>query len=832
MSDAATTDVAAPPSPVGAQTLDELTRRLVALRAWAGDPSYAEIARTIGADRSAGTRPNRTAPGKVTIYDCFRLGRRRVDIELLVDIVGALGAEPHMSEWRQAHRAILLGRAAARLVRVYDHLPPTTDPFVGRADELRLLGETEQVSLIVGMPGVGKTELALHAAHGEAAGYDACFYVNLRGYSVEHQPADPAAVLESLLRQLDVTPSVIHGATLMRRSALLAEVATRLRLLLVIDNAREADQVLPLLPGGSARVLITSRRALALPDAQQVNLAPLSAAHSLELLSVASGTELPPDPATRRLVDLCGHLPLHLRVVAAHLANTPTWSMQDQVRRLESTPPERAVRAALDASYAGLQPAEQRLLRLLALHPGHDVSTQAAAALADVDVAEARRLIDGLVHEHLLEHEHGMHRLHDVIRAYATALGVEKDPRSDQVAALERLLTHYRRWTACAVRHIRPDEITAPESDEIDGPELFGVEAARRWLVAECENVVATAWEAGMLGFVDELAVLADILQAWLEADVRFGEMETLYRAMTESSSAVHQRDGARHLGRVFDMTGRLDDALRWSQKAVELDPDGDDIASRNQLGNILLRHGRVEEASESFELALDVARRTGNRFREGRGLGNLSSVSTFLGQLELAESQLREAMEISATEGDLENVSITATNLSGVLTTVSRYDEAVEALQQSIDIDQQLGLRLQVPGSMRRMAFIRAQQGHTDDALTLLGAAIDSSTALGLPVCVGESLTIRGEIHLGAGAPSVAQTDFRRALRIGEETGSTWVILDATMGLAHVCLHRGESDEARPLFAAALEKARTTGAPEMIERARAGLAACGPPEA
>jgi len=139
-----------------------------------------------------------------------------------------------------------------------------------------------------------------------------------------------------------------------------------------------------------------------------------------------------------------------------------------------------------------------------------------------------------------VEHDEGMHRLHDVIRAYAAARGLEQDPRSGQLASVQRLLGHYRRWAACAVRLLRLDETSAEDGTDV---ELAGAEEARAWLEAECENVVATALEAGRLGLADELARLAGILHPWLEEDVRFGEMETLHRAMTDSQ--IHRREPA-----------------------------------------------------------------------------------------------------------------------------------------------------------------------------------------------------------------------------------------------------------------------------------------------
>ena len=254
--------VPAPPDPGQARSLDDLADRLRLLKAWAGNPSYGSITARVNAAWTETGRPPAELPGKTTVVDCFRPGRRRVNADLVVAVVQALLPDiGYTSQWRQA-LAMIGGQAeAAGQVRVQDELPPALPTFTGRPGELDQLGRAAQrggaVCVITGMAGVGKTQLAVRAAQRaiqvSKTPIDQVLFVNLRGFDRTGPPADPAAVLEGFLRLLGVPAHLIPPDRSGRSRAFRARLAT-IRSVIVLDNAADAEQVAPLLPEPGASV--------------------------------------------------------------------------------------------------------------------------------------------------------------------------------------------------------------------------------------------------------------------------------------------------------------------------------------------------------------------------------------------------------------------------------------------------------------------------------------------------------------------------------------------------------------------------------------------------
>ncbi len=443
-----------PPSPLGVRSHDELTERLRALRAWAGGPSYAAITRRIAAARAARNVPSvdRT-PGRVTVYSCFQPGRRRLDAELVVDVVGALGvAEADAIAWRQACRTVGGAIGPAAVVSVSAALPARPTAFIGRHDELELVRSAPDAAVIAieGMAGIGKSQFAVHASHelmGGGRGRDVRLFADLRGFDVDPGPADPEAVLDGFLRLLAVPGSEIDHRDLPARVARYRAALRDRSVLIVLDNAASGDQVAPLLPDGpNCLVLVTSRRRLDI-DAVSVPLAALDPTESVELLGAAAGADrMASEPeAAARIAELCGHLPLDLAVTGADIRRRAGWSLADIVARLESIPRGEAVRPALAASYHSLPSDHRELFRLLALHPGRHISVAAAAALGGVDRTAARAVLDRLLVEHLLAPvPRGRYEFHTLVRSYALLQVIEEVPHSAQHAALTRLQDYYR----------------------------------------------------------------------------------------------------------------------------------------------------------------------------------------------------------------------------------------------------------------------------------------------------------------------------------------------------------------------------------------------------
>lgn len=442
------------------RTLDELVEGLRALRAEAGEPSYSEIVRRICALRARRGLPEaERVPGRITVYDCFRIGRRRMDPELLSDVVRALGADP--APWLRALRHALAGTAAAApspAVAAAGQDPAGTGPPAfagwpahcpGRERELALLaGGARGVTVVAGMPGVGKTRLALCAAR-RMPGRGGRLYAALRGFDPSGPPADPHAVLGALLRGLGVPDGRVSRLTRAERGSLYRRLTAERAAVVVLDDAAGTGQVRELLPGAGARALITSRRDLSGLGAPSLTLAPLAPRDSLKLLAEAAGEErLSAEPvAAARIAEICGQLPLELAVAAEEIARRPGWSLADHVHRLEAAPGSPGLLAALDASYRGLDAPARWVFRLLGLHPAGIITPAGAAALAACSEPVAAGALERLRADHLLSPvRHGDdprgpgYVLHELVRRHARRLVTADVPYSAQRAAIGRLM--------------------------------------------------------------------------------------------------------------------------------------------------------------------------------------------------------------------------------------------------------------------------------------------------------------------------------------------------------------------------------------------------------
>ncbi len=469
------------PDPGQAGTIDELVERLRRLKVWAGDPSYEVIAGRVHAAWAAAGRPAAELPGKNTVAECFKAGRRRMNPDLVAAVVGALHPDVgYVAQWRQSLRVVAGKAQAAAQVRVQDRLPQDLAGFTGRTAELarirgalhqgRVNGAAAVISAIAGMAGVGKTQLAVHVGHllANEKRFDRVLFVNLRGFHPDaaQPPADPAAVLDGFLRILGVPGQQIPH-DLDARAAAYRDQLAGTRTLVMLDNAADADQVRPLLPHATGcPVLVTSRCDLTdLHPATHLTVDVFTPAESRQYLTgAAPQTPVGDDPdAAARIAARCGHLPLALGLVAGHIRAKPGWTLTDHADRLDEHHHhgrlDTGIQAALDLSYQHLPTDQQRLLRLMALHPGQDIDAYAAAALADTDLDTAQAHLDNLYRDHLLQQTApGRYTFHDLVRAYATSRASDDDPPPQRRAALTRLFDFYLAVAATAMDTLYPAE--------------------------------------------------------------------------------------------------------------------------------------------------------------------------------------------------------------------------------------------------------------------------------------------------------------------------------------------------------------------------------------
>jgi DNA-binding SARP family transcriptional activator len=557
-------------------------------------------------------------------------------------------------------------------------LPYDLPDFAGRAADLeRLLrpGATAMViNAIDGMAGVGKTALAVHAAHRLAERYpDGRLFCDLHAHTAGAEPVGAAAALERLLRMLGVPPEQIPVDLDARSARWRAELAAR-RVLVVLDNAASAAQVRPLLPGSPhCLVLVTSRRRLGVLDgATLLSLDVLPPDEALDLFAAITDRALAEPAAAAEVVALCGHLPLAIRIAATRLAHRPQWTVAELAGRLraergrlaELTLADRGVSSAFALSYAQLEPAQRRLFRLLGLHPGADFDAWSAAALADLPPARAEDVLEGLVDAHLLRSAGaGRYSFHDLLRDYARDLA----PR-DAGRATDRLHDYLLATATAATdlinpgaRRFEPDLTAAPRQP----PPLPDLDAALAWLTAEHATLVAVAradpgWQLACVlrGYFEHRGHFTDwrgtAEHALAVADCPLGTILLHFGLGALAMWTGHLDEGMDHfrqalaaaqddrdlaaaaltsLGMLAHLAGRDREAARYLRRALAT-AGGARTAplARNNLGLAQARLGRGAAAVESHRQALDQARRAGSVAAERAVLLGLGETSLRLG--------------------------------------------------------------------------------------------------------------------------------------------------------------------------------------------------------
>lgn len=683
--------------------------------------------------------------------------RARLSAELGVEPVPRL----------QAVYARLLAQTPARRTppavrRTPRQLPADVPGFVGRADALALLDHaaaTSPVATVSGTAGVGKTTLAVHWAHSVADRFpDGQLYVNLRGFDPDRPPVDPTDAIHGFLDALRVPPELIP-ADADGQAALYRSMLAGRRMLVLLDNARDARQARPLLPGSAdCLTVVTSRD-------QLLGLRTTAGARSvtLDLPPVADARELVirriGDRATveRRIVDelvaLCARLPLALAVAAARVAEQPD-SLEYRVAELRAASGGLEAFAADDAtidlrsvfswSYDGLSGPAARLFRLVGSAPGPDIGTAAAAALAGLDADAVRPLLAELTRAHLLnEQRPGRYGAHDLLRAYAAELAgagtQERDP------ALRRLLDHYLATALAASRPLRSDRETyEPVPPPAAGPEvaepIAGPDAARAWFAAERRTLLAAVDAAADRGHPVHAWQLAWALT--IDLDWR-GRWRDIARVNSSALLAVRVLDDTepiahlhRLLGRAYGYLDRHDDADAHLQRALTLYAAHDDLVGQartlRSLGVVKERTGRHEESLDHDLAALELFRRIGQPAGLAGALNAVGWGHALLGRYEQTLEFAGQALEILRGLDDRLAEAATLDTLGFAHHGLGAYDRAVDCFERALDLLRELdGLYYEVV-TLRKLADSHEAAGDTDAAARVRQVAIAALDELG----------------------------------------------------------------------------------------------------
>ncbi|WP_238598593.1 AfsR/SARP family transcriptional regulator [Saccharothrix sp. ALI-22-I] len=712
-----------------------------------------------------------------------------------------LGIEPGR-ELQELHVQVLQGdEPASAPVARPAQLPHDVRGFTGRQAELARLDDAG-IWVITGAAGVGKTALAVHWARRVRDRFpDGQLYVDLRGFDADHEPVPPAIALAQLLRALGQQrlPSEVDELAALYRTVL----ADR-EVLVLLDNARDAEQVTPLLPP-SGMVLVTSRHRLgdlvAHRGARLLPLTVLPAADSRALLTEVLGLPQSPGPSSSgpsgsaecsdsldELARLCGHLPLALRIAAANLGSEPR--VDELVAELRTDPltgltvdgaDESPLTRAFGVSYAALTPGSQRLFRLLGLVPGADFTPRVAAALLDVPVPAAGRLLHRLAAAHLVEqHGPGRFRFHDLVRDYARTFCGED-------GAWDRLVEFHLAAADAVDRHFSRHPLRLPrDADPLCEVDFASSAEAVAWLEAEHDNLTAVLRQAAVQGPHPAAWYLADAIRSvflhrglraeWL--DVAFPVLEAA-RGVPRVEALMRQGIGAAcvHLG-------RRDEAIRHLEAALLAHRDADwpegEAATANSLGIALLASGRYTEASELFARSLGAGTRTDRMM----ALNNLGFVERQLGCVETAYEHLERALAIALEDGSQWGEAVARVNLGYVLRSRGDLPGAREHLMEACALHRHLGNRYGEASALIGLSLVRTDSNDVEraradatEALTVARREENRETEVG-------ALTALGTAEAAAGRLDQAETHHRQAVDLARRWGSPWQVAEALAAL------------------------------------------------
>jgi tetratricopeptide (TPR) repeat protein len=735
---------------------------------------------------------------------------------------------------------------------------PADEGFTGRAGELTVLSWIlasdpvgSAVAMVAGSAGVGKTALVLRAARTALDSFGGgVLFVDLHGYD-DVRRVDPQAALATLLRALGVPgeqlPPEQADRELLYRSTLAELADADQRVLVVADNAASPDQVMPLRPGTSVhRLVVTSRHTMPIPGARRVELDVLPTEDAIAVVATAltatdpEDTRVAVDPAAaQRLVELCGCLPLALRISAELLADQPTRPLADLVAILDT---ERnrlaelaygdsvAVRLAFDASYRDLPADQARLFCLLPVNPGPFVDNEAAGALLGVATDVARRRLAGLRRAHLVQQAPGDagYHLHDLLALYADERRADEVPAAEQAAATERLLAHYLSTTQAADAYVDAqlaDEQASRFADRAD---------ALAWLDGQRQNVVAAVALAAEGGY-DQVAsdlpagltAYFDLRGYWIDwaevsllgaaaarrlgdPDAEAGHLNGLGLAYRTPGWAGRALEYFRQAGELYAGVGNqageagafmnigttelsLHDVaagMEHIERAIGLyEADGDvygEAIALVSIGGAYQSAGRLDDALAAYERAAPLFPAIGDRQGEGKVVGNIGVVLLGLERYEDAVAYLEHALELHRGTGDRYGELATLTDLGHGLAALGQDDEARSCHVAALALIEGLA-------DVEAQARALVQLGMSESAYRRFAEA-EEALSLAVPRCAGDRFR-EGQALLGLGIVYwstdrlvEAEETQRRVITINEEIDNPYGVATAFsyLGLIH----------------------------------------------
>jgi tetratricopeptide (TPR) repeat protein len=841
-----------------AQVTDLVRAGLVAfsdVAADAGDPEVAipaleRLAEEDPLDETVHARLITTlgAAGRVTdAIRAFERVRQQLSVELGVGPGRAL---------RRAHESVLAtDRPPTPSIRP-GLLPATVPDFVGRRPELNRVLDAllarggpgtasppgTRTVAVTGRAGLGKTALAVHAAHEARSRFpDGQLYAQLHGAGA--QPADPGQVLARFLRALGVAGQRIPADAEERAELYRALLAER-RVLVVLDDAAGEAQVRPLLPGGAGcAVLVTSRRRLPALGATSLELDVLDDKTGAELLARIVGadrTSAQPD-RVGDLVGLCGGVPLALRIAGGRLARLPHrdvgWLVErlaDDRRRLdELVLDDLEIRAGLGSSCRALPEQARRLFRRLGLLAAPDLPSWAAAGLTGESVAQTEDLLDTLVDALLVDvagvdaAQQTRYRLHDLIRVYAHELAEAEEPAAERDAAVTRALEAWYAAAHQASRQIghRFPAVPGPGPDARP-PTLVSDPAA--WFEAERAALVAAVGQAHEVG-ADELCWrIAGCVDEFLESvggyDEWAGVHATAMAAARRSGSRAGEARIRLGLGELSADQDRYSEALRHFDAglaaAAGLDDPLTEAHLRRAAGVAARVAGQIQRARADLEAAAAVFRAHGHRPGLAATAHGLGAIHREQGRLADAAECYRTALAAFEELGDEFTVAGVLCSLGNVHRLSGRPDEADVCLRRGLELSRKIGSQVMEALVLGYLGELRVVTGDLTAARDLLTRARDLSTEIDEQFGLGLALRGLGQVQNAAGEHAAAETTLARALEIWDRMEAPLWQARTLQTLGDTLSAAGHAERAVTVWQEARKIFETLDAPEAAELA------------
>ncbi|MBT2505435.1 tetratricopeptide repeat protein [Streptomyces sp. ISL-98] len=686
-------------------------------------------------------------------------------------------------------------------------LPATVPDFTGRASFVRELSDrlaaaessVMAVSALAGIGGVGKTTLAVHVAHAARPHFpDGQLYVDLQGAG--SRAAEPETVLGAFLRALGTADTSIPD-TLDERAALYRSTLDGRRILVLLDNARDASQIRPLLPGTTGcAALVTSRaRMVDLAGAHLIDLDVMSPDEALQLFTKIVGAERVASEreAALDVVGACGFLPLAIRIAAARLAARRTWTVSvlaaklaDERRRLDELQAgDLAVKATFELGYGQLEPAQARAFRLLGLADGPDISLAAAAAVLDKPLQDTEDLLESLVDTSLLESAApGRYRYHDLVRLYARACAErDEQPPQEREMALSRLLDFYLATAARVYALERPGDRTV---DHLEHTQYAGLEFTDRsqaldWLYAEADCLLACVQQSlgkqTLRRAVDLLIAAKDLAES--------GANSRRYE-----TAAIALRDAAATAG----------DARAEGR-------------ARTTLTQVHSTAGRFEEADDEAHHAMALGLAAQDPWTSGNAPNERGILAIYRNQHAEGEAYLQTAIDAFRADDNRPGEASALCNLSRIHLALSRTASAVELAEQGIEIYDALGLALRLANGRYALGLALTQAGRLTEALEQVTQALGIFHENRQPLWEGVTHFRLAEVHLAARRYTLAAAHAEQAIAL-RGIGGEWRRGTVLTVLGRALSALGQPDRARACWSEALAIYEQLGSAEADE--------------